>query len=174
VPIRFVGTGEKAEDLENFQPERMTSRILGMGDVLSLIEKAEEGLDADETQRLANRIASRDFNLEDLRDQLLQMRRLGPLSQVLSLLPKGGPFRGLDPSMVDESQLTRVEAIISSMTPQERRKPQILNGSRRRRIARGSGTSVQQVNQLLKQYRGMKKMMKQMRGGWLQKALGAK
>jgi signal recognition particle subunit SRP54 len=172
VPIRFVGTGEKAEDLESFHPERMTSRILGMGDVLSLIEKAEAGLDTDETQRLAERIASRDFNLEDLRDQLLQMRKLGPLSQVLSLLPKGGPFKGLDPSMVDEGQLRQVEAIISSMTPQERKKPQILNGSRRRRVARGSGTSVQKVNQLMKQYRSMKKMMKQMRGGWLQKALG--
>ncbi len=172
VPIRFVGTGEKPEDLEAFHPERMASRILGMGDVLSLIEKAEAGLDGDETERLARRIASRDFNLEDLRDQLLQMRKLGPLSQLLQMLPKAGPFRGLDPSMVDEGELRRVEAIISSMTREERRRPQILNGSRRRRIARGSGTSVQSVNKLLKQYRAMKKMMKQMRGGWLQKALG--
>ncbi len=174
VPIRFVGTGEKAEDLESFHPDRMASRILGMGDVLSLIEKAEAGLDSDETERLAKRIASRDFNLEDLRDQLLQMRKLGPLSQVLQMLPKAGPLRGLDPSMVDESQLRQTEAIINSMTREERRRPQILNGSRRRRIARGSGTSVQKVNQLLKQYRAMKKMMKQMRGGWLQKTLKMK
>ncbi len=174
VPIRYVGTGEKPEDLESFHPERMASRILGMGDVLSLIEKAEAGMDRDETERLAQRIASRDFNLEDLRDQLLQMRKLGPLSQVLQMLPKGGPFRGLDPSMVDEGQLRQTEAIINSMTRDERRRPRILNGSRRKRIARGSGTSVQQVNQLLKQYRAMRKMMKQMRGGWLQKALGAK
>ncbi len=172
VPIRFVGTGEKPEDLEAFHPQRMASRILGMGDVLSLIEKAEAGLDGDETERLAKRIASRDFNLEDLRDQLLQMRKLGPLSQLLQMLPKGGPLRGLDPSAVDEGQLRQIEAIISSMTREERRRPRILNGSRRRRIARGSGTSVQKVNQLLKQYRAMKKMMKQMRGGWLQKALG--
>ena len=174
VPIRFVGTGEKPEDLEAFDPDRMAGRILGMGDVLTLIEKAEEGLDSAESERLARRVASRDFNLEDLSDQLRQMRKLGPLSQVLQLLPKGGPFKGLDPSMVDDGQIRRTEAILSSMTPAERRKPAILNGSRRRRIARGSGTTVQQVNQLLKQYRAMRKMMKQMRGSWLQKALGAK
>ena len=172
VPIRFVGTGEKLEDLETFSPERMTSRILGMGDVLTLIEKAEQGLDRDESERLAKRIASKDFNLEDLSEQLRQMRKLGPLSQVLQMLPKAGPLKGLDPSQIDEGQLSRTEAIISSMTREERRRPQILNGSRRKRIARGSGTSVQKVNQLLKQYRAMKKMMKNMRGGWMQKVMG--
>ncbi len=172
VPIRFVGTGEKLEDLETFSPERMTSRILGMGDVLTLIEKAEQGLDRDESERLAKRIASSEFNLEDLSDQLRQMRKLGPLSQVLQMLPKAGPLKGLDPSSVDEGQLRQTEAIINSMTRQEKRNPRILNGSRRKRIARGSGTSVQKVNQLLKQYRAMKKMMKGMRGGWMQKVMG--
>ena len=172
VPIRFVGVGEKAEELELFHPERMASRILGMGDVLSLIERAEQGLDSDETQRLAERLARQEFTLEDLRDQLKQIRRLGPLSQVLEMLPKSGPLKGLDPNSVDEGQLTRVEAIINSMTPVERRKPQILNGSRKRRIALGSGVSVQQINQLLKQYREMRKMMKGVKGKWLRKAMG--
>lgn len=173
VPIRFVGVGEKPEDLELFHPDRMASRILGMGDVLSLIEKAEQGLDAAETQRLAESIARREFTLEDLRDQLRQMRKLGPLTQVLEMLPKAGPLRGLDASQVDESRLTKVEAIINSMTAAERRRPQILNGSRRKRIARGSGTSVQDINQLLKQYREMKKMLKGAKGKWLRKAMGA-
>lgn len=172
VPIRFVGVGEKAEELELFYPDRMASRILGMGDVLSLIEKAEQGLDSEETQRLAERLARQEFTLEDLRDQLKQIRRLGPLSQVMEMLPKTGPLKGLDASTVDESQLTRVEAIINSMTPVERRKPQVLNGSRKRRIARGSGVSVQQINQLLKQYRDMRKMMKGVKGKWLRKAMG--
>lgn len=172
VPIRFVGVGEKADDLEIFHPDRMASRILGMGDVLSLIEKAEQGLDAAETQRLAENIAKREFTLEDLRDQLRQMRKLGPLTQVLEMLPKSGPLKGLDASQVDESRLTKVEAIINSMTAQERRTPQVLNGSRRKRIARGSGTSVQDINQLLKQYREMRKMLKGAKGKWLRKAVG--
>jgi signal recognition particle subunit SRP54 len=174
VPIRFLGIGEKADALERFRPDRLASRILGMGDVLSLIEKAEQGLDAAETSRLAERIAKREFTLEDLRDQLRQMRRMGPLSQILEALPRGGPFRGLDPSTVDESRLQRVEAIVDSMTPHERRRPAVLNASRKRRIAGGSGTTVQDINQLLKQYRMMQKMMKKVRGGWLQKAMGGR
>jgi signal recognition particle subunit SRP54 len=174
VPIRFVGVGEKGEDLERFFPDRLASRVLGMGDVLSLIEKAERGLDADETRRIAQRIARRQFTLEDLRDQLRQMRRLGPLSQVLETLPRVGPLKGLDPGMVDEGQLRRIEAIIDSMTPLERQRPPVLNASRKRRIARGSGTSVQEINQLLKQYRMMQKMMKKVKGGWLDKALGGR
>ena len=172
VPIRFVGMGETPADLELFRPESMASRILGMGDVLSLIEKAEEGLDAAETERLAKRIAKQEFTLEDLRDQLRQMRRMGPLSQIMEMLPKAGPFKGLDASMVDENRLTRVEAMIDSMTPQERRQPQVLNGSRKRRIARGSGVSVQEINQLLKQYRETRKMLKGVKGKWLKKAAG--
>ncbi len=172
VPIRFVGVGEKAADLERFHPERMASRILGMGDLLSLIEKAERGLDAAESERLAKRIARREFTLEDLRDQLKQLRRLGPLAQVLQMLPRAGPLKGLDPESVDEGRLVRVEAIIGSMTPLERRKPALMNASRKRRVARGSGTTVQEINQLLKQYRAMQKMMKKVGSGWLQKAMG--
>ncbi|MDX1632360.1 MAG: signal recognition particle protein [Thermoanaerobaculia bacterium] len=172
VPIRFVGVGEKPEDLELFRPARMASRILGMGDVLTLIEKAEEELDQEEAERLAGRIARQEFTLEDLRDQLKQLRRLGPLSQLLELLPKRGPLQGLDASMVDEGRIQRVEAILSSMTPQERRHPRILNGSRKKRIAKGSGTRVQEINQLLKQYRAMQKMLGGKRGKMLRRALG--
>ncbi len=172
VPIRFVGVGERAEELELFDPERMASRILGMGDVLSLIEKAEQGLDKAETERLAKRMARDEFTLEDLRDHLKQLRKLGPLAGILEMLPKAGPLRGLDPSAIDEGQLVRVQAMIDSMTPTERRKPQILNASRRRRIARGSGTRVQDINQLIKQYRAMRKMMKGMKKGWMKKAFG--
>ena len=172
VPIRYVGTGEKLEDLDLFHPERLVSRILGMGDVLSLIEKAEEGLDADETERLAKRIASQQFTLEDLRDQLRQMRRMGPLSEILKLLPRAGPLKGLDASSVDESQLKRTEAIINSMTPLERTKPGLLNAKRKRRVARGSGTRVQDVNRLLKQYMAMRKMMKGAKGKWLRRSMG--
>ncbi len=172
VPIRFVGMGEKADDLELFHPDRMASRMIGMGDVLSLIERAEQGLDVEETQRLAGRIARQEFTLEDLRDQLRQIRRLGPLGQVLELLPKVGPLRGLDAANVDESGLQRVEAIINSMTPGERQRPDIINGSRKRRIAMGSGTSVQEINQLLKQHKTMKKMLKGVQGKWLRRAMG--
>ncbi|HEX7185719.1 MAG TPA: signal recognition particle protein [Thermoanaerobaculia bacterium] len=173
VPIRFVGVGEKADDFELFHPERLASRMIGMGDVLSLIEKAERGLDAEETERLAKRIVRQEFTLEDLRDQLRQIRRMGPLGQVLELLPKVGPLRGLDAAQVDEGGLRRVEAIINSMTPQERRRPDVLNGSRKKRIAIGSGTSVQEINRLLKQYKSMQKMMKGVQGKWLRKALGS-
>jgi signal recognition particle subunit SRP54 len=172
VPLRFVGVGEKADDLELFHPERMASRMIGMGDVLSLIEKAERGLDRDEATRLAQRIAHQQFTLEDLRDQLRQLRRMGPLAQVLEMLPKVGPLRGLEGANVDERGLQRVEAIINSMTPFERRRPDALNGSRKRRIAMGSGTAVQDINRLIKQYRGMQKMFKGVQGKWLRKALG--
>jgi signal recognition particle subunit SRP54 len=172
VPIRFVGIGEKSDDLELFHPQRLASRMIGMGDVLSLIEKAEQGLDSAETERLARRMVEQEFTLEDLRDQLRQIRKLGPLGQVLELLPKVGPLKGMDTSNVDESGLRKVEAIINSMTPLERRRPDILNGSRRKRIAIGSGTSVADINRLLKQYKGMKKMFKGVQGKWLKKAMG--
>jgi signal recognition particle subunit SRP54 len=172
VPIRFVGMGEKADDIELFHPERMASRMIGMGDVMSLIEKAERGLDAAETERLAKRIVSQQFTLEDLRDQLRQLKKLGPLASVLEMLPKVGPLRGLDASSVDESGLQRVEAIINSMTPQERKRPDVLNGSRKKRIAMGSGTSVSEINRLLKQYAQMRKMMKGVQGKWLRRAMG--
>ena len=172
VPIRLVGVGERPEDLELFDGERLASRILGMGDVLSLIEKAEKALDAGETERLAKRISKREFTLEDLYDQLQQVQKMGPISQLMEMLPKGGPFRGLDASGVDDGRMVRIQAMIGSMTAQERRKPKILNASRKRRIVRGSGTTVQELNQLLKQYRGMKKMMKRMKGNWLQQVMG--
>ena len=172
VPIRFVGVGEKASDFELFHPERMASRMIGMGDVLSLIEKAERDLDQDETERLARRMMSDEFTLEDLRDQLRQVRRLGPLSSLLELMPKMGPFKQLSGTQVDDKELVRVEALINSMTPKERRKPAIISASRRKRIARGSGMRVQDVNQLLRQYKQMRKMMKRMKGsGMLKKAL---
>ncbi len=171
VPIRFAGVGEKADDIELFAPERMASRMIGMGDVLSLIERAEKGLDAAETERLAQRFARQEFTLEDLRDQLRQLRRMGPLASVLEMLPKAGPLRGLDAAQVDEKGLVRVEAIVNSMTPLERRRPDVLNGSRKKRIAQGSGTSVQEINRLLKQYLQMKKMMKGVKGKWLRRAM---
>ncbi|MXW01357.1 MAG: signal recognition particle protein [Holophagales bacterium] len=167
VPLRFVGVGEKLEDLELFAPDRIASRILGMGDVLSLIEKAERVVDRQETERLAERIARQEFTLEDLRDQLRQLRRMGPLSQLLELLP--GQFRGANlAGAMDESRLVAITALIDSMTPRERRNPAILNASRRRRIARGSGRTVQELNQLLRQYRQMRKLMKRTRGKWMQ------
>ncbi|HVS01138.1 MAG TPA: signal recognition particle protein [Thermoanaerobaculia bacterium] len=172
VPIRFAGVGEKPDDLELFRPERMASRIIGMGDVLSLIERAERQIDSDEAQRLAERLARREFTLEDLRDQMRQLRKLGPLSQVLEMMPKAGPLRGLDGAHVDEGRLRRVEAIIDSMTVVERRRPQLLNASRKRRIAAGSGTRVQDINQLLKQYQMMQKMLKGAQGKWFRRALG--
>ncbi len=166
VPIRFVGTGEKSADLELFDPQRLASRITGLGDVMTLIEKAEEQLDREESRQLAEKISKADFTLEDLRRQLRQMRKLGPLSQVLEMLPRQGPLRGLDPSNVDEDRMRVVEAMIDSMTPQERRTPKILNASRKKRIARGSGTSVQDINRLIREHREMKKTMKRLRGSW--------
>jgi signal recognition particle subunit SRP54 len=173
LPIRFVGVGEKPEDLELFSPARMASRILGMGDVLALIEKAQAAVDATEAERLAEKLTRNEFTLEDLRDQLKAVRRMGPLSGLLDALPKVGPLRGMGQlGDVDEKRLVATAAIIDSMTPEERRQPGLLNASRKRRIARGSGTSVQQINQLIKQYLQMKKMMKGMRGSWLKRAFG--
>ncbi|HEV8240538.1 MAG TPA: signal recognition particle protein [Thermoanaerobaculia bacterium] len=174
VPIRFAGTGEKSDDLELFSPDRMAGRILGMGDVLSLIERAERELDQGETQRLAGRIGSGQLTLEDVRDQMRQIRKLGSMSQILEMLPKVGPLRGLDAMKVDDGQLKRVEAIIDSMTPLERRRPQVLDGSRKKRIASGSGTHVQEINQLLKQYQQMQKMMKGGQGKMLRRLMAGR
>ena len=173
VPIRYVGVGEKPGDLELFSPERMASRILGMGDVLALIEKAQETVDAKEAQRLADRLGRNEFTLEDLRDQLRQLRRLGPLKSVLEMLPKMGALKEMAKAGdADEKRLTRIEAIINSMTIAERRNPGLLNASRKRRVAKGSGTSVQEINQLIKQHLQMKRMMKGVKRGFLQKAFG--
>jgi signal recognition particle subunit SRP54 len=175
VPIRFLGTGEKADDLELFQPDRMAGRILGMGDVLSLIERAERELDQDESRRIADKIGRQGgLTLEDLRDQMKQIRKLGSFASILEMLPKVGPLRGLDGMQVDDGQLKRVEAIIDSMTPLERRRPNVIDGSRKKRIARGSGTQVQEINQLLRQYQQMQKMMKGAQGKMLRKMLRQK
>ena len=159
-PVKLVGVGEKVDDLEVFHPDRMAGRILGMGDVLSLIEKAERSMDLDEAEQLAQRFTDGQFTLEDFQRQIRQMRRMGPLQGVLKMLPgMGGDV--LEKAKIDESQLGRVEAIINSMTRQERRHPDVINGSRRKRIAHGSGTNISQVNKLLKQYRDMRRMMKE-------------
>ena len=162
-PVKFVGTGEKYDALELFHPDRLVSRIMGMGDILSLIEKAEEVVDKKKAVELQEKMLSDNFTLEDFRDQLKQIRKMGALDQILGMLPSIGPFKDMQKVKVDEKELVRVEAIINSMTPKERRNHQLINGSRRKRIARGSGTSVQQVNQLLKQYAQTRKMMKGMK-----------
>src|SRR5471032_2850063 len=150
VPIAFVGTGERLEDLEPFQPERVVSRVLGMGDVLSLIERAEAAIDVEDAERLEEKLRANEFTLEDFRDQLKTIKKMGPLEQIMGMLPGMGNLKELAANKPDEKQMTRVEAIINSMTPEERRKQHIINGSRRKRIAKGSGTSVEEVNRLLK------------------------
>ncbi len=164
VPIAFVGSGERLEDLELFHPDRIVSRLLGMGDVLSLIEKAEQAIDADEAERLEQKLRTDDFTLEDFRDQLAAIKRMGPLEQVMSMIPGLGNMKQLAQAKPDEKQLSRIEAIIGSMTPYERRNQHIISGSRRKRIARGSGTSVEDVNRLLKQFVQMRKMLKTLGG----------
>jgi signal recognition particle subunit SRP54 len=159
-PIKFVGVGEKFDKLEVFHPDRMASRIMGMGDVLSLIEKAEQETDLKEAEELASKLRSEEFSLEDFRKQLGQMKKMGSMSQFLSLLPTGGVFKQMSKMNIDDKRILYFEAIINSMTTKERENPKIINGSRRKRIARGSGRPVSEVNQLLKQYFEMKKMMK--------------
>lgn len=163
VPILYVGTGERLEALEAFHPDRMASRILGMGDVLTLIEKAQEQVTVDEAREMERKLRRADFTLEDFTKQLRQVRAMGPLDQVLGMIPGLNARRAGDAAgEVDERQLTRIEAMINSMTPGERRHPEVIDGSRRRRIARGSGTSVQEVNRLLRQFTEAKKMLKQL------------
>jgi len=164
-PIKFIGVGEKYDALEPFHPDRIVSRILGMGDILLLIEKAEQQIDKKKAEELASKALSGDgFSLEDFRDQLRQVRKMGSLQSIMGMLPSIGPFAGMQKAadQIDEKQINRVEAIIDSMTPRERNHHELINGSRRKRIARGSGTSVQEVNNLLRQYAQMKKMFKQM------------
>ena len=160
-PIKFVGTGEKMEALEPFYPDRMASRILGMGDVLTLIEKAQAAVDEERAKELERKMRTQQFTFDDFLEQLQQVRNMGPLDEILGMIPGLSQAKELKNLQVDEKQLSRVEAIIRSMTPQEKQHPEILNASRRRRIARGSGTSIQEVNRLIKQFDNMKKMMKQ-------------
>jgi signal recognition particle subunit SRP54 len=164
-PIAFVGVGEKTDALEPFHPDRLASRILGMGDVLSLVEKAQAAVDQSTAEALAKKLREDTFSLEDFRDQLKQLRQMGPLDQILGMLPFGKMLKGAPKDLDGESaDLGRFEAIIGSMTPGERHNPEVINGSRRQRIARGSGTSVQDVNRLLKQYAQLRKVMKQFKG----------
>jgi len=164
VPIKFAGVGERIEDLEPFQAERMISRILGMGDVLSLIEHAEATFDREKAEDLARKLRRSEFSLEDYREQLAQIKRMGPLDKVLSMIPGLGAAKGLDAD-AGERELRRAAAILDSMTVAERRDPALLNGSRRKRIARGSGTRVEDVNRLLKQFVQTRQLMKGMGGG---------
>jgi signal recognition particle subunit SRP54 len=164
-PIAFVGVGEKTDALEQFHPDRLASRILGMGDVLSLVERAQAAVDQTKAEELARRLREDTFSLEDFREQLAQVRKMGPLDQVLGMLPFGKMLKGAPKDIDGESaDLGRFDAIIGSMTPGERRNPEVINGSRRQRIARGSGTSVQDVNRLLKQFAQLRKVMKQFKG----------
>lgn len=160
-PIKFVGMGEKLEDLEPFYPDRMASRILGMGDVLSLIEKAQQAYDENQAAELEKKMRTQDFNLEDFLNQMQQIKKMGPLKDLMGMIP-GMNKINLDEVNVDEKAMAHIEAIIQSMTLQERRNPDILNGSRKRRIAKGCGRSIQEINKLLKQFEEMKKMMKMM------------
>ena len=174
-PIKFIGVGEKYDALEPFHPDRIVSRILGMGDILSLIEQAEERMDKKKAEQFATKALSGDgFSLEDFRDQLRQVKKMGSLQNIVKLLPSIGPFQGMQAAAdkIDEKELVRVEAIINSMTAYEREHHDVINGSRRKRIARGSGTSVQQVNQLLRQYAQMRKTFRSFsKSGFLQKRL---
>lgn len=159
-PIKFVGVGEKFDKFEVFHPDRMASRIMGMGDVLSLLEKAEQETDLKEAEELAKKLRSQEFSLEDFRKQLGQLKKMGSMSQFLNMLPTGGVFKQMSKMNVDDTRILYFEAIINSMTAKERENPKIINGSRRKRIARGCGRPVSEVNQLLKQFFEMKKMMK--------------
>lgn len=168
VPIKFVGVGEKTADFEAFYPDRLASRILGMGDVVSLVEKAQENIDQKEAEKMAEKLRKADFNLEDFLGQMQQIKKMGSMESLLGMMP------GMNGVKLDdgaERQMARTEAIIKSMTPQERRKPEILNGSRRLRIANGAGVKVLEVNQLLKQFQQMQKMMKMMKGGGAKKMM---
>lgn len=161
-PIKFVGLGEKMDAIEAFHPERMASRILGMGDVLTLIEKAQANVDAEKAKELEAKLRTQSFTFDDFLDQLAQVRQMGPLDELIGMLPGANKVKGLKNLQVDEKQINHVEAIIRSMTKAEKTNPEIINASRRKRIAKGSGRSVQEVNRLLKQFEDMKKMMKQM------------
>lgn len=167
-PVKFVGVGEKYDAIEVFHPDRLASRIMGMGDVLSLIERAQEVVDP---QQALDTLQKGTFTLEDFRDQIRQMRKLGTMEQIMGMLPSVGPFKDMQKAKVDEREITKTEAIINSMTPRERRHHQILNGSRKKRIAKGSGTSVQAVNQLLKQFVQTQKMMKTMKSSFFGKRM---
>ena len=173
LPVKFIGTGERSDALEPFHPDRLASRILGMGDVLTLVEKAQETIDQERAKEMERKFRRATFNLEDFLEQLHQVNRMGPISQVLEMIPGFSSLsRRMSPEDLDGKRMKTMEAIVYSMTPRERRSPEILNGSRRRRIARGSGTTPQQVNQLLNQFRQMQKVMKQVSSGRTPRGIG--
>ncbi|MBW2298010.1 MAG: signal recognition particle protein, partial [Deltaproteobacteria bacterium] len=159
-PIKFIGVGEKLSELEPFHPERMASRILGMGDVLTMIEKAQSVMDEKKAAELEKKLRKNQFTLEDFRDQMVQIRKMGSLSDLVNMIPGMGKVKQLKNLQVDDREFIRIEAVINSMTPHERRQHTVINGSRRKRIAKGSGTRVQDVNKLLKNYAQILKMMK--------------
>ena len=169
-PIKFAGAGEKLEDFEPFHPERMATRILGMGDVVSLVEKAAENVDVDEAKKLEEKMRKGVFTLDDFLDQLRQMKRMGPLESIVKMLPGGSDMIGGADLSKQEKEFRRMEAMICAMTPQERQRPQILNGRRRQRIANGSGVRVAELNNLLQRFGQMQKMMRKM--GKMQKMMG--
>jgi signal recognition particle subunit SRP54 len=172
LPITFIGTGERTDGLEAFHPDRLAQRILGMGDILSLVERVQENVDQEEAERVAKRMMEARFTLEDFRGQLQQIKKMGPIGQVLQMIPGAGQMANAAQQAVDEGQLKRIEAIIDSMTPAERRQPELIKASRRRRIALGSGTSTADVNRLLKQFVDMQRLMKQFSGGRMPKLPG--
>jgi signal recognition particle subunit SRP54 len=168
VPIKFIGTGEKTGDFDTFYPERLASRILGMGDVVSLVERAQETIDQKEAEKMAEKLRKADFNLEDFLAQMQQIKKMGSMQSILGMMPG---MSGMQLPEGSEKQMARTEAIIKSMTVQERRKPELLNGNRRKRIADGSGTKIVEVNQLMKQFQQMQQMMKMFKGGGMKKAM---
>jgi signal recognition particle subunit SRP54 len=167
LPIAFIGTGERTDGLEPFHPDRLAQRILGMGDILSLVERVQETVDQDEAERVAQRMMESRFTLEDFRSQLNQVKKIGPIGQVLQMIPGAGQMAGAAQQAVDDGQLKRIEAIIDSMTPEERRHPELIKASRRRRIAAGSGATSADVNRVLKQFADMQKLMRQLGSGRL-------
>jgi signal recognition particle subunit SRP54 len=167
LPISFIGTGERTDALEPFHPDRLAQRILGMGDILSLVERVQENVDQQEAERVAQRMLESRFTLEDFRSQLDQIKKMGPIGQVLQMIPGAGQMAGAAQQAVDDGQFKRIEAIIDSMTPEERRHPELIKASRRRRIALGSGTSTAEVNRVLKQFAEMQKLVKQLGNGRL-------
>jgi len=167
LPIAFVGTGERVDALEPFHPDRLAQRILGMGDILSLVERVQENVDQEEAERVARRLMESRFTLEDFRSQLAQVKKMGPIGQLIGMIPGAGNLAGEAQQAVDDGQLRRIEAIIDSMTPAERRRPEIIKASRRRRIAAGSGTTTADVNRVLKQFGEMQRLMRQFGGGRL-------
>jgi signal recognition particle subunit SRP54 len=172
VPVKFLGTGEKTDALEVFHPDRLAGRILGMGDILTLVERAQESFDAGEAAKIEEKLRKSSFTLEDMLDQLQQVQKMGPIGQIMGMIPGMGNMANEAQAAVDRGDLKRTEAIIRAMTPVERRDPTVLNASRRRRIATGSGTTLPDVNRLVKQFTEMQKLMKQFAGGGRRGALG--